>query len=94
MGDIPLLIVPLPTYHYFVDKLDPVYDPLFESLTDVGAGLHVYGLTADLVKGKGLTERQKMCSEHDRHYSPYGHREIAKLLAAEIHKAKALAVSN
>ena len=83
-GDVPLLVVPLPTYHYYVDKLEPIYDPLFEALEDVGGGLHVLSLTRTLVEGKSLAERLGYCFEHDGHYSPRGHATIAKIIAREI----------
>ena len=50
VAEVPLLIVPLPTYHYYVDKLKPIYQPLFASLIDVHRGLFVYDLTSDLVR--------------------------------------------
>ncbi|MCH7491095.1 MAG: hypothetical protein IID05_10425 [Gemmatimonadetes bacterium] len=85
-GRIPLLVVPLPTFHYYVDKLKPVYEPLFDSLADSESGLFVYGLTRDLVAGKTLAERRRISFEHDTHYSPYGHAEIARLIAGEIRR--------
>ena len=83
-GSVPILIVPLPTYHYYVDRLEPVYQPRFDSLADPDNGLFVYGLTRDLVMGKSLAERQRICFDTDTHYSEHGHREIARLTTNEI----------
>ena len=83
-GGVPILIVPLPTYHYYVDRLEPVYQPRFDSLADPDNGLFVYGLTHDLVMGKSLAERQLICFDTDVHYSEHGHREIARLITNEI----------
>jgi hypothetical protein len=80
-GNTPLLIAPLPTYHYVVDKLDPVYDSLFASLADPEAGLHVSQLSRTLVAGRTLNDRKQLIKGH---YTPYGHQEIARLLAHSI----------
>ena len=79
-GDTPLMVVPLPTYHYYVDKLKPIYDRLFESLEDVERGLHVLSLTRSLVEGKGLSERLAYCFPNDGHYSPKGHAAVAEIM--------------
>ena len=85
-GDVPVLIVPLPTYHYYVDRLKPVYQPRFDGLANPDEGLFVYGLTSDLVRGKSLSERQRICFAADAHYSEYGHAEIARLVADEVER--------
>jgi len=82
--DIPILIVPLPTYHYYIDRLDPVYDDLYRTLEEPTNGLLVSTITNALHEGKTLVERKAMCFETDTHYSPFGHHEIARLLAMEI----------
>ncbi len=89
VGTIPLLIVPLPTYHYYVDKLPPIYQPLFTSLAKEHPNLFVYDLTADLVQ-LPLKQRTQLCFEHDSHYSPFGHRNIARLIAKEIRSKELL----
>ena len=89
VAKIPLLIVPLPTYHYYVDKLTPIYEPLFASLADVHGGLFVHDLTSDLVR-LPLKQRTQLCFEQDSHYSPFGHQEIARHIAEEIRARKLL----
>lgn len=81
--EIPLLVVPLPTYHYYVDRLEPIYQELYDSLADSQNGLHVYDLTGDLVQTK-LKQRKQGFTEG--HYSPSGHQQIARLIAREIRK--------
>ncbi len=83
-GATPLLVVPLPTFHYYVDKLEPIYDRLFESLEDRETALHVLSLTRPLVEGKALRERLAYCFPHDSHYSPRGHAAIAQVIGEEL----------
>ena len=90
-GDTPLLVVPLPTYHYVVDKLQPIFDPLFASLRNHNAGLYVCEITNDLVKDRSLNDRKKII---DGHYTAHGHLEIAKLLANQINELGLLPESN
>ncbi len=80
-GGTPLLVGPLTTYHYVVDKLPPVFDPLFASLGDDDAGLYVCEITNDLIAGRSLNDRKKII---DGHYTAHGHVEIAKLIANKI----------
>ncbi len=79
---IPVLIVPLPTYHYCVDRIRPIYDPLFASIANPAEGLHVLPITARLVHGRSLAERRDLY-EQQGHLSPAGHAAVAQLIAAE-----------
>lgn len=90
-GDTPLMVVPLPTYHYVVDKLQPIFDPLFASLRDHGASLYVCEITDDLVKGRSLNDRKRI---NDGHYTAHGHLEIARLLARKINELGLLPKKN
>ena len=87
---IPILIVPLPTYHYYVDRLRPAYQDLFDTLEDPDGGLFVCNITNGLHAGKNLAERKAICFPADVHYSPYGHQEIARLIAREIRRRQLL----
>jgi carbamoyltransferase len=79
---IPVLIVPLPTYHYCVDRIRPIYDPLFESIANPAAGLHVLPITDRLVHRRSLDQRRDLF-EQQGHLSPAGHVAVAQLIAAE-----------
>lgn len=79
---IPVLIVPLPTRHYCVDRIRPVYDPLFESIANPGSGLHVLPITHRLVHRRSLARRRDLF-EQQGHLSPAGHAAVAQLIATE-----------
>jgi hypothetical protein len=86
-GGVPVLVVPLPTYHYCVDRIRPVYDPLFESLADPAAGLYVLPITPRLVHRRSLAERRGLF-EQQGHLSASGHVAVAQLVAAEAERLR------
>jgi carbamoyltransferase len=79
---IPVLIVPIPTYHYCVDRIRPIYDPLFESLANPAIGLYALPITDCLVSRRSLAQRRDLF-EQQGHLSPAGHAAVAQLIAAE-----------
>jgi len=81
---IPILIVPLPTYHYYIDRLKPCFSALFRSIESPREHLFVADITSDLCAGKSFRERRALCFKRDSHYSQFGHIEIARLIAEEI----------
>ena len=50
VAPIPVLIVPIPTYEFFIHGVKPVYQPLFESLADAENKVFVADATTPLVK--------------------------------------------
>ena len=44
----PVLIVPIPSYPFYHDGLEPLYQPLFERLNAPARGVHVLDLTRPL----------------------------------------------
>jgi carbamoyltransferase len=89
VGPIPLLIVPVPTYFFFLHKLRPVYQDLFQSLDAPDRGLHVADVTTPLMN---LPDRVRpaLCFRHDTHFSPFGHEQMAHLLKREIQARRLL----
>jgi carbamoyltransferase len=84
-GSMPVLIVPLPTYFFYLYRLRPLYQPLFESLATADNNVHVADITAPLSEMPWKMRRQ-LCFEHDTHFSPFGHRTIGQLITREIQK--------
>jgi carbamoyltransferase len=76
---IPLLIVPIPTYFFYLHRLKPIYQNLFESLAAPHQGLHVSGLTT-AVQALPSEQRKRLSFKHDSHFSPFGHEQVAILL--------------
>lgn len=80
---IPLLVVPIPTYFFYLHGLKPLYQDLFNSLEAPERGLHVTDVTTRLA---ALPEeiRERLSFRHDSHFSPFGHEQVAHLLKEDI----------
>jgi carbamoyltransferase len=80
----PVLLVPLPTYHYYRDGLPPDFQERFATLH---APDRVY--VADVARpicALPRADRRRLSFEQDVHFSPEGHRVMADLIAKEIEK--------
>ena len=73
---VPVLSLPLPNYFFYLYKVKPLYQALFESLATSDKNIHVADVTEPLAEMPWKTRRQ-LCFEHDTHFSPFGHREMA-----------------
>jgi carbamoyltransferase len=85
VGSVPVLIVPVPTYFFYLYKVKPLYQSLFDSMAAPKKNVHVLNVTSPLTEMPWKMRRQ-LCFEHDTHFSPVGHRAIAHLLKEEIQK--------
>ena len=89
VGPVPLLIVPIPTYFFFLHKLQPLYQDLFQSLNAPDRGLHVADVTTPLMDLPDKI-RPALCFRHDTHFSPFGHEQVSHLLKQEIQTRRLL----
>jgi carbamoyltransferase len=83
VSPIPLLIVPIPNYYFYLHGVESSYQTLFNSLEDRERGLHVSDLTARLIALPRAT-RERLSFQHDSHFSPYGHEQVARLIQEDI----------
>ncbi|APR82396.1 Nodulation protein nolO [Minicystis rosea] len=79
----PVLIVPIPTYYFYHDGLDPLYQPLFERLEAPSRGVHVLDLTRPLHR-LPWADKKRIALAFDAHFSPFGHARVAEVIAAGI----------
>lgn len=81
---VPLLVVPIPTFHHFADGAKPIFQPLFESLASPGRGPHVMNLDRHL-RAVQREQRRELVFENDKtHFSRYGHRVVGTAIADTI----------
>ena len=80
---VPVLILPLPTYHFFYDGVEPTYQPRFRSLENRAQGVHVADVT-DTWLALPKETRRDLRLRLDYHYSPAGHASLAEFAAAQI----------
>ncbi len=80
---IPVLVVPIPNYYFYVHGVEPKYQRLFNGLAMPQRGLHVGDVTARIT-ALPKEARDRLSFRYDSHFSPFGHEQVAALLKAEI----------
>ena len=88
---VPVIVVPIPLYHYVEELSSPVYQRRFAELRTV-ANLEVYDpLPALLAYDKAL--RRKFRFDKDVHLTPSGHEALAAAIAPRVGKVRSQAGS-
>src|SRR5262249_32043676 len=64
---VPVLIVPIPTYHFFLHGAEPIYQKLFDQLERREQGLHVLDSITPLMKLPWQKRRELKFSK-DSHF--------------------------
>lgn len=78
----PVMIVPVPSYAFYRDGVEPIYQPRFESLA--GDGVEVIDITTPM-RRLPRHEIEQLTFDHDIHHlSPFGHERFAEMLTHEI----------
>jgi carbamoyltransferase len=85
----PVLLVPIPTYYFYFDGIDPIYQGLYESLALPEKEVHVADITTPL-RRLSPEERTRMSFQYDYHFSQFGHRQIADVITKEIDSKRLL----
>lgn len=85
----PVLIVPTPTFEYYLHGLRPSYQAFFASLEDPANGVHVADVSSPLVKLPWKT-RQALSFRIGGHFTPFANEKVARMLASEIDRRKLL----
>jgi carbamoyltransferase len=84
-----VLIVPIPTYEFFLHGVKPIYQPFFESLADPVRGVSVADVSHPLVALPHAT-RQRLTFRTGGHFSPFAHELVAGHLADFIRERQLL----
>ena len=93
LPSIPVIILPIPTYHYYVDGAKPIYKSFFQNFESRKKNLFVLDLLKNLEK-LDFNTRQSLCFKNDKsHFSQFGHKKISEFLVQEIDRHKILPVS-
>ena len=88
INNIPIILIPIPTYHYYFDGAKPIYKDLFQSLHNPSKKVFLADPLSQLKKIK-YKERKKLCLKNDKsHFSKKGHEVIANYLKDEIDNLK------
>ena len=79
----PVLIVPIPTSHFFRLGATPIFQPLFDQLEGNEGRTHVADVSTPLSR-LPWSERKQLSFAYDSHFSPLGHRHVAELMAKAV----------
>ncbi len=86
LAPVPVMVMPIPTYHYYADGAKPVFKQFFQNFEDPGKQVHVANLPDDLNKLE-YDKRRELCFREDKsHFSQRGHQIISRFLIDEIEK--------
>ena len=91
---IPVILVPIPTYHYYFDGAQPIYKFFFESFNEPSKKIFVLDPLKEL---RNLTHENKslLSLPNDKaHFSKNGHLAIANYLKNQIQNLNILKISN
>jgi carbamoyltransferase len=84
---VPVLIVPIPTYHFYSHGVKPIYQPFFEALA--GRGVHVLDVSNPLI-AHPWEVRQTFSFKSGGHFTPFAHDLVARMMAETIEKERLL----
>src|SRR5579872_4517533 len=76
----PVLIVPIPTYEFYLHGVKPSYQPFFAQLADPAHGVHVLDVSTPLLSEPWET-RQKYSFKVGGHFTPFANEKVALLMA-------------
>lgn len=89
----PIIILPIPTYHYYADGAKPIYKHFFKNFHDSANNVYVLDLLKQM-KDIDYDKRQSLCFSQDKsHFSKYGHQVISDFLIKKINNLQILPVS-
>ncbi len=90
----PIVLMPIPTYHYYVDGAKPVYQNFFQKFEKKLSNIFVIDPLKQ-INSLSLKEKKKLSLRNDKsHFSVNGHNFLASFIASEITSKKILKASN
>ncbi len=86
--DIPVILFPIPTYHYYFDGSKPIYQDFYKSFANKSKKIFTIDPLNDILKLK-YENKKKLSLKNDKsHFSNYGHSVLANILRDEIKKIR------
>ena len=82
--DTPIILMPIPTYHYYFDEAKPIYQDFFKSFENKEKKIFVIDLLDDLKKLNRNEKKLLPLKDDKAHFSKHGHEVIAKHLKDKI----------
>lgn len=79
----PVLIVPIPTYEFYLHGVRPIYQDLFNQLEDPARRVHVLDVSNPLIQ-EPWEIRQKYSFKVGGHFTPFAHEKVARMMSEAI----------
>jgi len=90
LSPTPVIILPIPTYHYYVDGAKPIYNNFFDFFENKEKKIFTCNILKNF-KQLNLNQRKNLCFKKDKsHFSQFGHIKISDFLIKEIEKKNIL----
>jgi len=86
----PVLVVPTPTWEFYLHGVEPIYQKLFDKLQDPARGVHVLDISNPLIRQPWKT-RQRYSFKVGGHFTPFANEKVARLMAGCIEGRRLLA---
>lgn len=83
VGEKPVFILPLPTYHFFLSDVAPIYMQRFITLENRSRSRFVVNVLPYFLR-LPLSDRQRCRFSTDPHYSPFAHAVVMQALSDAI----------
>ena len=88
LSPTPVIILPIPTYHYYVDGAKPIYNNFFDFFENKEKKIFTCNILKNF-KQLNFNQRKNLCFKKDKsHFSQFGHLKISDFLIKEIEKKK------
>ena len=92
LSPVPVIVLPIPTYHYYVDGAKPIYNKFFNFFNNPKNNVHVLD-PLKYIKNLDFIKRQSLCFNEDKsHFSQFGHQVISDFLIKQISEHKILSI--
>jgi len=85
----PVLIVPIPTWEFYLHGLEPIYQPFFQTLENQAEGIHVLDVSTPLIQLPWDT-RQELSFKVGGHFTTFGHEKVARMMGEKIQQSRLL----
>ena len=90
----PIILMPIPTYHYYVDEPKPIYQNFFKKFDKKFKNVFMIDPLTK-INSLNLKEKKTLSLKNDKsHFSIKGHNFLANFIANEIQSKKILKISD
>jgi carbamoyltransferase len=83
-ASIPIIIMPIPTYHYYFDGAKPIYQNFYKLFENIKKKIFVFDPLSE-IKNLNFEEKSELCLKNDKaHFSIFGHQLLANFLKKKV----------